>query len=560
MKSSVSSHTESGWSAAKNAILVVAMTVGLALFCVPVYAQLNLGSISGAITDQSGGAIVGATVNVVDVARGITRPLVSDSAGEYSAPSLTPGTYTVHVEAMGFRSVDRQDVLLQVGQSVRVDVVLQPGQQTQTITVTGDLPMVDTSSAQLGGILENLSVEELPVNGRNYQYMLEDRPGMVQARAGGPGAFTGNGSPSNAIGWMFDGLFDGNIYASGASVVGGGNQGPDQPSILPLDSIQEVSIIQVPKAEFGWRSGNHINVGLKSGTNSLHGTAYAFGRDTDLNAKNPFLLSTEPKAPTAMEQFGASIGGPFKKDKFFYFANYEGQRYGVGVPTLAHEPTTADLTGTTGATGNSIPDALFDILQNHTTVAPSALSMNLAGCGALVNSVGGVTSGNFTATQVTKLRTDTVQQLASGCSAASSLFGSNGGTSTTYVNDFVGRGDSNNGIIKVDYHPNDHNAFNAEWFTGGSPFTVPGTAVEPYWVGSVYEYANAVRGVWIWTPNSSWVNDFRFGYEYENLPVYNLECQKPGIGPDYGALGFIVAISHAPVSVTPYTADFPLLL
>src|ERR1700683_46349 len=116
--------------AAENAILVLATAVGLLLFCLPGYAQLNLGGITGAITDQTGGAIVGATVNVIDVARGTSRPLVSDGAGEYSAPSLTPGTYTVHVEAMGFKSVDREDVLVQVGQAVRVDVTLQPGQQT----------------------------------------------------------------------------------------------------------------------------------------------------------------------------------------------------------------------------------------------------------------------------------------------------------------------------------------------------------------------------------------------------------------------------------------------
>src|ERR1700683_1468426 len=133
--------------AAENAILVLATAVGLLLFCLPGYAQLNLGGITGAITKQTGGAIVGATVNVVDVARGTTRPLTSDSAGEYSAPSLTPGTYTVRVEAMGFKTGERTDVVVGVGQDIRVDFIVQPGEQAQTVTVSGEAPQVNTTNA-----------------------------------------------------------------------------------------------------------------------------------------------------------------------------------------------------------------------------------------------------------------------------------------------------------------------------------------------------------------------------------------------------------------------------
>jgi hypothetical protein len=515
---------------------VLAIALGVLLFCLPGFAQLNLGTITGSITDQTGGAIVGATVTVIDVERGISRPLMTDGAGDYSAPSLTPGTYTVRVEAMGFQSENRQGITVQVGQFVRVDVSLKPGEQSQTVTVTGDLPMVDTSSSQLGGVLENLSVEELPVNGRNYQYMLEDRPGIVQFRAGGDDSYSGNGAGTMDNAWMFDGLYDVNFFAGGASIVGAGNIGPDGTSILPIDAIQEVVITEVPKAEFGWKYGAHVNVGLKSGTNSLHGTAFAVGRDTSLDAKNPFLTANLPNAPLAYEQYGASVGGPIKKDKLFFFAAYEGQKYSVGSPRLATEPTTADL----GAnTTNSIPDAIYDILQNHTAVTPSALSFNLAGCGALVNSVGGVTSGTFNMTQVTALKALTQAQVTAGCSAASSLFGSNGGAATTYVTDFVGSGGSNNGVFKMDWHPNDHNSLNGEFYIGGGPDEIAGAAVEPYWEGSIAVQPKAIRGVWIWTPNSSIVNDARFGYDYDNLPIYDNECQHPNGVPNYAALGFI---------------------
>jgi hypothetical protein len=524
---------------AKNSILAVGIVATALLLCQPGFAQLNLGTITGTVTDQTGGVVVGATVSVIDVDRGVTRMLISDGAGEYSAPSLTPGTYTVHVEAKGFETASHEGITVQVGQFVRVDMQLKPGEQTQTVTVTGDLPMVDTSSASLGGTLENLAVEELPVNGRNYQYMLEDRPGIVQFRQGGDDSYSGNGAGTMDNAWMFDGLYDVNFFAGGASIVGAGNIGPDGTSILPIDAIQEVVITEVPKAEFGWKYGAHVNVGLKSGTNSIHGTAFAVGRDTALDAKNPFLTANLPNAPLTYEQYGASIGGPIKKDKLFFFAAYEGQRYTVGSPRLATEPTTADLTGTTGATTNSIPDALFDILQNHPTSTPNALSMNLAGCSALVNSVGGVTNGNFTPAQVAALKTMTVGQLAAGCSASASLFGSNGGTATTYVTDFVGSGGSDNGVFKMDWHPNDHNSLNGEFYIGGGPDEIAGAAVEPYWEGSIAVQPKAIRGVWVWTPNSSIVNDARFGYDYDNLPIYNNECQHPAGVPNYATLGFV---------------------
>ncbi len=551
--------------AAENAILVLAMAVGLLSFCLPGYAQLNLGGITGAITDQTGGAIVGATVKVIDVARGTSRPLVSDGAGEYAAPSLTPGTYTVHVEAMGFRTVDREDVTLQVGQTVRVDVTMQPGQQTQTITVTGDLPMIDTTSTQVDHTLDQLSIQELPANGRDYQYMLADRPGMVVARSQGFSGYSANGAASTSNGWMFEGLYDVNLWQGGSSIVGGANNGPDGMSMVPLDAIQEVTVVDIPKSEYGWKNGPHINVGLKSGTNSLHGQAFAVGRDTDLNARNPFLTSNEPKSPLAYEQFGASVGGPIKKDKLFYFGSYEGMRYSVGVPSLTHEPVYTDLTGTTGAVGNSIPDAVYDILHNTANTKgaiPSALSLNLAGCQSLVSGVGGVTMGNFTAAQVAALKAMTITQLVNGCSATAGILGGNQTSNTSVVTDFVGTGTANNEIEKIDWHPNDHNAFNGEVFVGGGPNLIPGFgttgAIEPYWEGSLNTTARVGRAVWIWTPNSSLVNDFRFGYDREGLPTYNYECQHPGIGPNYTALGLIPGNWPCPGPSNPVFGGVPV--
>ena len=367
----------------RQAALALALILGLGLFSVPSFAQLNLGRIFGAITDQSGGAVVGATVTVVDTARGISRPLISDGAGQFDASSLTPGTYTVRAEAMGFKIAEHTAIEVGVGKEVRVDLVLQPGEQTTTVTVTGDLPMINTSNAQLGGTLEQITVAELPVNGRNYQYLTYTRPGVVMSPTEGQQTFTTDGMRVTYVVWMIDGLIDSNLFVGSPSLVGGAQTAPaggmDEATIMPLDAVQEVNMVENPGAEYGDKPGAHVDVGLKSGTNSLHGSAYAFGRDAGLNAKNPFLLPIQPKAPLAMEQFGASLGGPIKKDKIFYFANYEGQRYNAGVPKIQSEPTVASYAGTAFATAgptSSIPDALASILSNSaangTPPTPSA--------------------------------------------------------------------------------------------------------------------------------------------------------------------------------------------
>src|ERR1019366_6575359 len=130
----------------KSALQVLCVTLGLLLISVPALAQLNSGSIAGGITDPTGAAIIGAKVTVIDAERGVSRPLVSDSAGQYTAPSLTPGQYTVRAEAPGFQTVERTNIALGVGAAVRIDLQLQPGAQSQTVTVTGAAELVNTSN------------------------------------------------------------------------------------------------------------------------------------------------------------------------------------------------------------------------------------------------------------------------------------------------------------------------------------------------------------------------------------------------------------------------------
>ena len=189
-----------------NGIRILVVSIGALLFSSPAHAQLNYGRIYGAVADQSGGAIAGATVVVMDVARGISRPLTADSSGEYSASSLLPGAYTVRAQAMGFEAGEHSGITVAVGQDVRVDFSLQPGEQTETVTVTGDVPMVNTTSATLGGTLENATIVDLPLNGRAFQKLLDFNPGMQAVPGGGTPTYSPNGQRGGNITWMLDGV------------------------------------------------------------------------------------------------------------------------------------------------------------------------------------------------------------------------------------------------------------------------------------------------------------------------------------------------------------------
>ncbi len=213
---------------------MIRISLAFLLLSLPAWSQTNLGRILGAVTDQSGAGVVpNATVTITDVDRGTSRSLTTDNAGQYAAPGLIPGTYTVRAEAMGFTTAERKDVLVQVGQDQRVDMTLQVGAQQQVVTVSGEAPMVNTTSATMGGVIENLPLVELPVSGRNYLFLLQTRPGIQNIPGGGPNSYNTSGLRQSGQNYMFDGLFDSNLFTS-ALVVGGtnGGGGPDQANLL----------------------------------------------------------------------------------------------------------------------------------------------------------------------------------------------------------------------------------------------------------------------------------------------------------------------------------------
>ncbi len=286
-------------------------------------AQLNTGRISGQVTDQTGGAIAGATVTVIDVARGQNRALTSDSSGDYAAPNLDPGIYTVRAEFMGFQTVERQNVEVTVGGDVRMDLTLQPGATTQTVTVTESIPVINTTNAQTGGVLENKLLTGLPTIGRNYRWQ-QLCSGRASNGCRGTGSVTMdvNGTTDRHGGnSMIDGLYEQTYFTAEVTFGGSGEAGFT--TILPLDAIQEINLVINPKAEYGWVPGVTASIGLKSGTNDIHGSAYAFGRDTALAAKNAFAPASTPSLSSSG---AATWAAPIKKNKLFYYLGYESFR------------------------------------------------------------------------------------------------------------------------------------------------------------------------------------------------------------------------------------------
>src|SRR3984957_7860076 len=159
---------------------LLSATCALLLLSVSALAQSTTGRILGTLTDQSGAAVAGATVVITDVQRGTSRSLTTDDSGDFAAPDLAPGTYKIHVEARGFKSVERPHVQIEVASDVRADFSLQPGQGGETVTITEDVPLVNTPSATLGGTLSNKEINDLPLNGRNYENLLQLRPGVMR--------------------------------------------------------------------------------------------------------------------------------------------------------------------------------------------------------------------------------------------------------------------------------------------------------------------------------------------------------------------------------------------
>ena len=340
-----------------------ALTTG---FSVPVFAQFDTAEVLGTIRDRSDAVLSGATVTLLNQETGIEAKTTTGSAGTYTFPNVKIGVYTVTVEAAGFSKGFSKDVTVNINAHQRVDLTLQVGAVTEAVEVLGAATALQTDSSERGQVIGTRAVVELPLNGRAYSDLALLTTGVLKSpsSASREGSFIVNGLRSTYNNYLLDGV-DNNAY--GTSNQGFANQ-VAQPS---PDAVAEFKVITNNySAEYGRSGGATIDVALRSGTNELHGTAYDFLRNTDLNAIG-YIFGARPatfKKPTLQQnQFGAAIGGPIVKNKVFFFADYEGFRALARTLTFASIPSLSDrqgilpvavtnpLTGATYAANTQIP-------------------------------------------------------------------------------------------------------------------------------------------------------------------------------------------------------------
>ena len=477
----------------KKAVEFLLLILALLPGSLPVFSQAAVGTILGGVFDSSGGAIAGAQVTIIDVARGTTRSLTTDSSGQYTAPSLLSGTYTVRATAKGFQTVEHSKVLLEVASEVRVDLALSPGEQTQTVTVTAETPAIDATNATLGGTVTNTSIVQLPLITRNFLQLLTLRPGSVEipgSASGGNGSFTSNSTNGRREGTdvvLIEGVTQFDLATS--NVLINGSQKGSSVDELPLDSVQEFSVQQNPLAEYGWRDGSAINLGVKSGTNNIHGSAYAFGRDARATDAKTYSGAVGPEqlSNLTVEQPGFTLGGPILKSKLFWFVSAEFIRQSQFNANSVTVPT--DIPGR--GPSFSMVDACTAVETKNGKQAANPALIN-----PLSAQIAGLNPANCTVSPST--------------STFENLFPFNPTNVATIFPDNVTTTPSNNGLAKVDWDMNQHHHLDAFVYISRQT-TIANGSVQPFWgtdgIGSTSEYA----GAWTWTPNSSWVNDLRGG-------------------------------------------------
>jgi len=326
------------------------------LFACSAFGQTFRGSIQGTVTDASGASVVGAQVKVFNPGTGMVRNITTNGQGEYVASELPLGTYNVTVEKTGFKTITLTQIPVSVGSPARADAKLTTGEVKELVEVSADVPLVETSSNTTGGTIAATEAAELPVNGRDFTKLLELVPGTTSdpvgstESAGSYGLFSLNGNRGRSNNYLLDGTDMNDGYRNLPAINQAGVWGCPS-TILPMDALAEIPVTGSPEAEFGRSSGATVNIVTKSGSNQIHGAASEYYRNASLGARNYFNTTDQPKDSFTNHQFGGSLGGPFIKDKSFWFVAYEGQRENGGLPQLGSVPTQADIAANIPAAG-----------------------------------------------------------------------------------------------------------------------------------------------------------------------------------------------------------------
>jgi len=446
------------------------------------FAQTFRGTILGSVTDSSGAAVPGATVTIKNLDTGLVRTVSTSDDGSYAAPELPIGNYSVSVEKAGFRLGVVTGIKVEVSSERRADVSLQPGQLAQTVTVQGEeLPMVDSTSNTLGGIIESKIVTSLPVNGRDYQKLIFLVPGVtgspdqITDSPGAFGIFSVNGARGRANNFLLDGTDMNDGYRNDPAINEAGVFGTPA-SILPIEAIAELRVLSNFESEYGRSAGAVINIVTKSGTNNFHGTGFEFFRNNALDARNYFNDVGSPQNPFHNNQFGGALGGPIRKDKTFFFIDYEAMREKGAEASTACVPTAQDIATATAVNGTPVNGVIAKLLALNPWPSP-----NLGG-----------------------------SCITDGSDGQGSAVPSNVSLSTPFSN----RVDS--AIVKIDHNFNTNNLLTGRYYIGDSdqsfPLALVGGGLVPGYNTVTPTRVQLVSLSYVSTLSPSMLNEARFGW------------------------------------------------
>jgi hypothetical protein len=339
---------------------VLGLLLGALIVPVLASAQAVTGTIIGRVTDSSGAVVPGVTVTLTNTGTKLTRVVTTDTDGEYSAPSLPTGKYSVSAEISGFKTVTMSNVDLGVDQRVRIDVTLEVGTVSEAVTIEARSPLVQTSSSELGTTVNEEQIKTLPLNGRNFVSLTRTIPGVVRGIPGanidGAGSlawrasasFSANGLRPRDNSYILDGVDNNETWLQTVVIF---------PSV---DALEEFKLqTSTYSAEFGRSLGGVVNLQIKSGTNNVHGSAFEFLRNDRFDANNFFNnRAGRPKPDFKQHQFGGTLGGPVFKDRTFFFANYQGYRVQQGQTFLSTVPSDLMRQGNFSEINRAIYDPL----------------------------------------------------------------------------------------------------------------------------------------------------------------------------------------------------------
>jgi Carboxypeptidase regulatory-like domain len=425
-------------------------------------AQTFRGGISGIVTDQTGAIVPDAVVKASNEATGLVYSTTGSTSGEFAFADLPPGSYVVVVSRPGFSTLTVNGVPVSAGNTYNLSAKLDVAQVATSVEVSAAALTVESSETTLNTTIPTQTVQDLPINGRDYTQMIALSSGFSGYAAGANGSV--DGARANQVNWQIEGTDNNDQWWNIMAVNQGGIQ--SIPGVLlPLDSIEEFSLQTQGGPESGRNPGGTINLIIKSGTNQLHGSAYYYNRNEALAAQSPFAPPDSPKHELRNQHFGFSLGGPIIKDKTFYFITYEDQRFLIGTQALTTTPTAAYQ-----------QEALQLLNQYH--VAESPIAVNLL----------------------------------NALYPANSLTGS--GTPNNYFSGVPETGFSHNGLVKLDHSFNSNNRLSFRWFVGQGIQVAPVGSYVPYYyqVGPMHVQNYSVIYNTILSPTIS--NQLLFGVSY----------------------------------------------